>query len=511
MSAQNAILVEISEAISEAASLGTEDGARAVAVLTESYDRMRMILAREDKGWVKLYDRSTDSQFGLRLDDLKAWGRKLEESVPGAPWIGRGFRVRANFILKDGIQHGGIPAGGTQGVTNIQAKIDSPENQEAYFGPAARRKREHNLYTQGIAFWAFDERTKTLEAIPLRQITAELMHPDGIGVVWAYLREWTRVNLETGKSVEMKMWYFTDLAKSKRSLNITIPKTRERIPVSQTSYLFVQHANAVGGLAYGTPDALAAWIWNGIARDAYMDGRAVTEALTRFALKATAKNKPAADNVAMQYASAHTAGGMAVIGGANDIQVLSGAQKGYDFDSLRPLLAVIATALDIPTTLLTSDTGDDSYASISSLDLPTRLAMQARRDEHVAFEKRVLAAFGANDATVSFVPYDAGDEVYRKVQAAILDYQQDTITRQDLADRIADIYGRPHKDVPGEDQRPSVLAAKALAKAVPKPAPTAPGADDKADNTSVASPTQGRSNGTGGQQGGNASNDIRRD
>ncbi|KZE41351.1 hypothetical protein [Microbacterium sp. T32] len=508
MSAQNAVLVEISEAIAEASALGTEEGARAVAVLTESYDRMRSILAREDKGWVRLYDRGADSQFGLRLQDLKDWGRKLEESVPGAPWIGRGFRVRANFILKDGIQHGGIPAGGSQGVPDIQKYVDDPQNQENYFGPAARRKREHNLYTQGIAFWILDERTKKIEAIPLRQITSELMHPDGIGVVWAYLREWTHVNLETGESFPLKMWYFTDLAKDNRSLTVTSADKSEKIPVAQTHVIFAQHANPVGGLAYGTPDALAAWIWNGIARDAYMDGRSVTEALTRFALKATAKNKPAADNVAMQYATAHTAGGMAVVGGANDIQVLQGAQKGYEFNSLRPLLAVIATALDIPTTVLTSDTGDDSYASISSLDLPTRLAMQARRDEHIAFEKRVLAALGAPNATVSFVPFDTGEEVYRLVQAAILDYQQDTITRQQLADRIADIYGRPHANVPSEDQRPSVLLAKAMAKAAPKPAPAA-GASS--GNTSVASPAQGRSNGTGGQQGGNASNDIRRD
>lgn len=198
---------------------------------------------------------------------------------------------------------------------------------------------------------------------------------------------------------------------------------------------------------------------------------------------------------------------MAIVGGATDISIMQGAQKGYDFASLRPMLAAVATSLDIPTTLLTSDTGDDSFASIASLDLPTRLAMQARREEHVELDVQVLTWLGVEDPDVQFIPYDAGEEMYRKEQSLALELQNDIISRQEYRDQVDDMWGRPNAKVPAEDQRESYLKAKAAAKAAPKPVAAAPGAEKT--STSTASPNQGRSNGTGGQSG--AANDLRKD
>lgn len=507
----NAALYELAdvltEAIADASASGNTSGAK---ILQESFDRLRM-LAREDQEWTSLFGDNGDSEFMLRLEDLKAWAKKITESVPGAPWIGKGFRARADFVWKDGIQYGNVPSA-TQGRKNIQKIIDRPGNRREFFGKAARRKREHNLYTQGIAIWKGDDSSHNLETIPLRQITGELLDPQGRGVIWALLREWSERDLATGRSRPMKKWYFAHEFIDKRVLNITGPDG-VRVPVDQKARLFIQHANAVEGYAYGTPDAVAAWIWNAIARDSYMDGRKVTEALTRFAVKATAGSRQAADNVAMQYATADTAGGMAIVGGATDISIMQGAQKGYDFASLRPMLAVVATSLDIPTTLLTSDTGDDSFASIASLDLPTRLAMQARREEHVELDTQVLEWLGIENPDVQFIPYDAGDEIYRKIQSLALELTNDVITRQEFRDQVDTLLGRASGTVPADAERESYLKAKQLAKAAPKPAPAAAGApsgqDDEKTGTSTASPNQGRSNGTGGQSG--AANDLRKD
>jgi len=493
----------LTEAIADAALTGNEAG---VKMLQESFNRLRS-LAAEDKGWTRLFGDHEDEHFMLRLEDLKAWGEKIGESVPGAPWIGKGFRARADFVWKDGIRYGNIPEP-TRGKKNIQQIIDRPGNQREFFGKVARRKRERSLYEQGIAIWKGDDKSSNLETIPLRQFTSELVDPQGRGVLWALLREWTERDLATGKSRPMKKWYFLHEFADKRVLNIVGPDN-VRIPVDQNARLFVQHANPSDGFVYGTPDALAAWIWNSISRDAYMDGRKVTEALTKFALKATAGSRRQADNVAQQFATADTAGSMAIVGGAADISVMQGAQKGYDFNSLRPLLAPIAASLDIPTTLLTSDTGDDSFASISSLDFPTRLAMQSRRDEHIDFDKMVLAWLGVEAPDVQFIPYDAGEETYRKEQSLALELQNDIIDRQEYRDQVDDMWGRPNGKVPTEDKRESYLKAKALAKAAPKPAPGTAAAGGEKTSTSTASPNQGQQNGTGGQSG--AANDLRTD
>lgn len=132
--------------------------------------------------------------------------------------------------------------------------------------------------------------------------------------------------------------------------------------------------------------------------------------------------------------------------------------------------------------------------------------MEARRDLHVDFDKRVLRWMGVDDPDVSFVPFLSADEVYRKVQGLGMEYGFDVFDRQELRDMLDDLMGRPNGKVPTEDKRPSVLKAKALAKAVPQ---KAPGADASGDTPKqVAPPDQGQSNGTGGQD--NSGNDIRR-
>ncbi|MDF2993063.1 MAG: hypothetical protein K0S37_3577, partial [Microbacterium sp.] len=307
-----AILYELQDAVVEAQSA---EGDRGVAILAEAFDRLRGMLAREDRGWVRLYGDDEDQLFGLTLEDLKNWGRKIGEAVPGAPLVGAGFRRRRDFIWQGGIRYGNLPDGGSQGVRKLKTITQTDTNKLHFYGKSARHRREHRLFTSGIALWKGNDHTKELEAIPLRQITGQFLDPEGLGLVWAYLREWSMVDVRSGRRREYKRWYFTDRFKSKRVLNIATPDG-VKIPVDQDHVIFDQHANSTDGLVYGSPDGLAGFIWAGIARDAYMDGISMTEALARFALKATASSKKGAENAAMQYANGNTAGGMAIVGGA---------------------------------------------------------------------------------------------------------------------------------------------------------------------------------------------------
>lgn len=484
------VLNEVAEAIELTRS---GDSAAATETLLESFHRLRTILAREDIGWLRLFNGEDGVEFGLTLDDLKEWEAKISESVAGAPWIGRGFRMRHYYISKGGIQHGNIPKP-TQGKKNIADVIARSGNQREFFGPDARRRREHRLYTSGVALWLVDAKDD-ITSIPLRQIKGQLLDPDGLGQIWAYLREWTRYDLRTGRSVEYRRWYFTDQFVDKRVPYIA-DSTGQRIPVEQGGVIVDQHANRIDGMAYGFPDALAAYIWNGIARDAYMDGRTMTKALAKFALKASVKSRAGAENAALQYATAETAGNLAISGAANDLTPLSTAGKGYDFTSIAPLVAVVAASLDIPKTTLMSDSAEGSFAGITSLDLPTRLAMSARRDEHIGVEKRILARLGLADADVQYKPFDGGDEVYRIIQGFMLGVQNDLYGLQEARDFVDNVLGLPNGFIPQGDERPSVLLAQGAGSAsLPQ----------------TASPNQGRSNGTGGQRGGNASSDLRSD
>lgn len=490
-------------------------------VLAETFSRISSLLQREDQGWVTVSGSGgfadSDSQFGLNLDDLKQWSAKIREAIIGAPWIGAGFRRRQHYIWEGGIRYGNVHSGGTKGKRNVQRLIDLPQNQFSFFSAQARRAREECLFADGVAFWIGNEKTKTLEAIPLRQITDQLLEPNGLGYAIAYKREWSEFNIQTGKTVARSRWYFTDRFVDKRVATL-VPTQHGGTPeqVDQEHIIIDQHANMSTGLVYGSPDAVAAFVWNGIARDAVMDGRAVMKSLATFSMKATVKSKDAGAAAALKLANTQGAGNVAVTGQANDLVPIASAGKGYDFTPLRFLVAIVASALDISVIHLTANPGDagSSYGSAQTLDLPTKLAMEARRAEHVEIDKRVLRWMGVEEPDVQYKPYDAGDEVYRSIQALVLAHQQDVFTRQEIRDFIDDLLGRPAGVVPTDEKRPSVVLAKIMAKidastAATQSSPTS--SDDRGSGDQAASPAQGRSNGTGGIAGGSSSNDIRRD
>lgn len=481
--------------------------------LQEAFDKLMSMVNREDQGWIPIFGASGNNaeQFGLDLGGLKQWSRKIRESVYGAPWIGAGHRLRYSYVWQNRIRYAGIPKA-KQGKLNVQKVIDDTGNQFHFFSTEARRQRELCLYADGVAFWIGNDKTKSLEAIPLRQITDQLLEPTGLGYAIAYKREWSEVNLATGQAEPKKEWYFTDLWEGPRPDDVLerTPTGRrkkgdEHVPVSKTHTIFAQHANRGSGLVYGAPDALAAYVWNSIARDAYMDGVTMVRALAAFALKATGKSTKGTQNSSIALASTQTAGNTAVLGAANDLVPMSSAGKGYDFASLTAIVSIMATALGVSVIHLTADPGTagSSYGSAATMDLPTRLAMEARREEHAAFDTRILRWMGVESPDVTFKPYEDGAEVYRSVQALALELSNDAITLQEFRDFVDDLHGRANGTAPNDAERNSVRLAKALEKVAPKQTAST------ASGTSTASPNQGRSNGTGGQSG--AANDMRSD
>lgn len=402
-------------------------------VASEASPAISAMLRAEDKYWVNVFG-DADADTGMELDDLKAWGEQLEEAVVGNPHMGRGFRLRASYVLKDGIHHRNIPGKSPGRARNVQTLVDDPENQDNYFSPEARVRKERSLYTKGLAVYLGDDKTGKLTALPLSRVTADYKNPTGLNdEVWAYLIEWDETHPATRKKTHKKRWVFTDRfpgfpdhMRPKRKGKAWVPDAIEHggegVPVEKGWTILDQHSNTVDGLAYGAPDALAALVWARIARDLYMDGVTMTHALATFAFKATKGTQAGANKAQMALATPQAPGSTAVVGGVQELVPMSSAGKGYDFDSFRAVIAIVAAALDVSVIHLTADPGTAgaSYGSAQTLDLPTRLSMESRRQEDVAFEKRVLRWMGAKDAEAYFIPFTDSTEMLRDMQVAVL-------------------------------------------------------------------------------------------
>lgn len=468
--------------------------------LRESLEQVEMMFAKEDVGWRVLYGMT--EEFGMTLEELKHWSLQIKNAQVGNPHIKNGLRLRTSYVWQGGIQYKGVPGASQGRGTNVQKLIDDRVNQKNFFGASARAKREGSLFADSIALYVGDNKSKRLHYVPLREITGEYRDPNFDADVWAYRRTWTQFkNDEYGRSVgtSVSTWYFVDTFYDQITPTISVNGINE--PVDQNSTAFDIHANPVDGYAYGSPDALAATIWSRIVKDLFMDGIAMTDAMATFAFKAQVASKAAHDSASIKFATPQGAGTTAVVGTTNDLVPMASAGKGYDFDSFRGVVAIIAASLNISVIALTSDPGTSgsSYGSAQTLDLPTRLAMEARRDEHIDLDSRVLAWMGAPDADVYFHALTDPADKYRQQEGEAIKWDTGLYSAIEIKTNFEAIEGNNTDDitvpdgviVPNNESGKWMLSTDQTADPNATPvAPGAPGAPAPAAGSGFR-PTQG--------------------
>src|SRR5690606_33301637 len=132
--------------------------------------------------------------------------------------------------------------------------------------------------------------------------------------------------------------------------------------------------------------------------------------------------------------SPQAAGSTAIVGGAGDLVAMNSAKSGYDFGTILNIVALIAAALDVSVVHLSANPGDagGSYGASQTLDLPTRLAMITRRQEHADLDLRVLRWMaGSSEAASKIKAYfprlvDPAEQ-YREMQMATLPWLQGVV------------------------------------------------------------------------------------
>lgn len=389
---------------------------------------------QEDQGWFNL-DSSQDD--GLSLSDLKQWSGELREALVGNPHVERGANLRSDYINEGGIRFGKVSA-------KVRKVIDSTIQQRRYFGPLARQERYRSCYTDGGVFYLGNNKTREIEAaIPLREIVAEYRNAQNRAEVWAYLREWQDYSGGVSTPRTRQEWIFTDVFEAKRSKAQapTINYQGKSVRVAKDKVIFDAFVNTQIGWTYGVPHALNALAWARMYRDFLVNGKIMSDALAQFAFQLTTKTKKGTENASIKLASKSGAGQTVV--GPSELTSLTTAGKGYDFDSGRALASAVATAIGVSVIHLTADPGTagSSYGSAQTLDLPTRLSVEAERRWNVELDLRVLRWMGAKNATAEFDPLISATDAYREIQALKLAWDMGLFQGTGIQERIADILG----------------------------------------------------------------------
>lgn len=348
-------------------------------------------LAYEDRGWMRL---SMQAQL-----DLSANGRHQIRDLCRVmavvnPLMKRGLSLRKAYVWGQGVDITVRDQSDDGQDVNavVQAFLDDPGTRATLSGSQAQEEMEQALYTDGERFLALF--TNGLNGrvqprwIPPEQITDIITDPEDEVSVWYYRRDWSERTVAGGQLVSrQRTLYYPalgyDPAAGSRPRYINDHEVMWNAPVRMVA------ANRPTGAVRGIPDSFAAIAYARSYKEFLENWATLTKALSRFAWKMSTKGdrtKQVAAKVAARGnfdargGNPDGAGATAVMDPNSTLEAIPKTGATIDSESGRPLAAMVATALDLPVTMMLGDPGvTGARATAETLDQPTELAMNLRR------------------------------------------------------------------------------------------------------------------------------------
>jgi len=394
--------------------LGLQEAATAseVAILEGTVDQLQyrlqesfaqLELARENQGYLAL---SAQYSQEFSRDGLQRAAEMGRIFGVANPLIKRGREVRHAYVHGQGCT---VDAKNAKVNDVVQAFLDDEGNQNSAFGAQARQVLEGALYDEGnYAFVCFtnplDGRVQ-VRTIPFDELTDKVCAPGDKATTWFYLRRWVEQTQQADGSwaTETREAYYPDLKYQ--------PATKYRaingIPVMWDAPVRHVMVNAGQGWKWGIGDSYAAIPWALSHKGFLEDWALLMKALAKIAYVTTSKTAGQAQAKRTQLKGMENVPAGSTVSMTDDqkLEPISKSGATLDSESSRPLATMAASALGLPVTILLADPGQTgARATAETLDLPTRLIMQARQELHrqllkdltgYAVEQAVLAPRGA--------------------------------------------------------------------------------------------------------------------
>lgn len=366
------------------------DRARYDASLDYMTERIAELeLSLEDDGWRRL------GAQGER--DFSEWGRRKIADLSRImylknPLIRRGVSVRTAYTMGQGVQIVGryAPVNDV-----VQRFLDDPSNLQCLTSHQARLERDTDLQVEGEVFFVFFPNPSTglvkTRTIRPSEVTDVITNPDDDLDPWFYKRRWTRtkVDVATGTAttdgVEREAFYpavwFRPQAR---------PATINGREVFWDQPVYHMKATRIGGMRRGVPDTYAALDWARAYKDFLTAWASIVQSLNRWAWKYRAGPRQRVDAVKERLATtlgtdtdetnpAPVTGSVMVTPSEGDLTPIPKTGAVIAADDARALRAMVATAFDLPETILSGDADVGNLATAKTLDRPTELAMANRQ------------------------------------------------------------------------------------------------------------------------------------
>lgn len=403
-----------SEGILQATSEGMK-----VAALEEAYTSLVRDLVKfnEDDGWMPLFGNTAAVVKGLSLDDLFCVVPHLEKQTKVlGDLLGRGLRLKNNHVFGRGFRF--ERADGQPLQPRFQAIISDPKNADAIFSPTAMKALNRIVFTAGNLVVKYDKKKRKFQRLAIDTDIKNWITEDDDPTELKYLlREWeVRDDLSTLDTKTKREWIPVS---TYDATNPAYPKSikvgNENVPVNKDAVIIFKAFNRDNGETFGVPDAFAAAAPAAVYADYMKSGAKLFHALAAISFVVKAKTQAAAKSAGAKLQNGRVAQA-AITGPDTEITSLPRANSVSLYDG-RPLVARVASALDVSTTGITSDPGlGGSYASENALSGPEQMSALSRQEDFTHFFAEVFRVIGAKEIVLNWNRIDP-DPLHRGLQS----------------------------------------------------------------------------------------------
>lgn len=326
------------------------------------------------------------------------------------PLIKRGLSLRASYVWGQGVQISARAAGKKPGEQDVNAVIQSflTDNKASLTSLGACEDLERALGTDGNLFLSLFTHPRTgrvqVRTLPWDEITDVLTNPEDRSDPWFYRREWWEHDYTADGVIDRRrVAYYPALGyrPSNRPRVMAFPGRGygDAAPVMWDAPVLHVATNRPLHAKWGIPDAYASIDWARAYTEFLTDWARLIKALSRFAWRITTPARAQAQ-ARQRVAEAPSrsvdgepnhAGATAMLTPGSALEAVPKSGATIDSESGRPLAAMIAAGLDLPVTMLLGDPGvTGARATAQTLDQPTELAMQMRRELHTDVRRTIL-------------------------------------------------------------------------------------------------------------------------
>ncbi|MCP9209507.1 hypothetical protein [Streptomyces cucumeris] len=476
----------------------------------------RAQLALEDIGWRPLMGTSEGAN-SFTLDALHHASELCRAVATVNPLVERALKVRTAYIWGSGVSV--VPKEFIQGpgrprTVNLEPEL--PEGiDEVLTGTLAQLELESSAATDGNLFFLVDRRTKEVLRVPFEEVTEGVSQKGNRERLLYIRRTWNDWDLELdfGASADLTpitapkaaargrswiradregdsqgsanfafkdVWYPTPAGLRAAGRNRAASKIAGD-PVDNTKVLVHVPLNRLVGWRWGVPDVLPAVWWTKAYKEYLENCATLSKAYARFAWKVTADRSRSVRRTASAMSQAPRSdpatgaplnvGASAVLGAGQDLAAVGGNTK-VDFDSGRPLAAMIAAALDVPLPALLEDPSIAANSAATSLDTSTILVMQARQKIMNETFRTIFRALGLK-VRLRW-PEISEEPIHRRLQALDMAIRLGLFSAEEARAMVVDAWRDKWEDfdrkVPKLENLPHIVGG--TAQGTPKPNPS---------------------------------------